>query len=293
MRAIKPAKKDFEISMLPHNRFQLFWDIVRNRPFLLLKTGLLLLLFCLPFIVVCFAENIKIYDVNVLVESGATTQSDGASSIFHLANYANLLLVVTSVVLSIGVCGVCGIIRRAAWGEGVLFWGDFSKSVRENKGSFCGVAALLGICNFFLQYCVRLAYFNQTVAVQAAVGCCIVVTVIILVVAPYVLAQSLIYKLPFFQKISNAFLFAMRMPHYTLSLLAIDIAPYLLLAIDNTYVYLSLSVLLPIIAMPLQIFANMLICDSVLDRFVNREHFPQIYKKGMYVNAENRNDKSE
>lgn len=103
----------------------------------------------------------------------------------------------------------------------------------------------------------------------------------------------MIYNLTFFKKISNAFLLAMRMPHYTLSLLVIDIVPYLLLAIDNTYSYIAFSALLPIIVLPLQILVNMLICDSILDRFVNREHFPQIYKKGMYVRAEDRNDQSE
>lgn len=172
MKTIKPAKKDFDISMLPQNRFQLFWDIVKNRPLLLLKTGFLLLLFCLPFIVVCCAVNIKIYEVNSLVENGATSQSDGALSIFHLANSANLWLIAASVILAPGICGVCGIIRRAVWGEGVLFWGDFSKSVKENSKFFCAVAAIIGVCNFLLQYCVRLAYFEQSVLLYS--GNCIV-----------------------------------------------------------------------------------------------------------------------
>ncbi len=121
---------------------------------------------------------------------------------------------------------------------------------------------------------------------QAAIGCLIVASFIACFITPVLLTQGTLYNLNLLGKLKNAFLLSMRMPHLALALLVVNVAPYLLLLINNEYVYLVLLVMLPIIIMPLQIFVNMLVSDSILEKFINKLHYPQIYKKGMY-NAQN------
>lgn len=283
----KAAKVDFQPSMMPKNRAQLFGDIYKNRFPLMVDLGLLLLLFSLPAIAVMSIVNMKTYEISQQIASNIITADNGAKQIFHMINVGNIVFIVAVVIWAIGLSGIVGIVRRLVFQEGILFRADFGKSFKENALCYAIVGLVLGTLNFLLQYYLRSSYFDDGVAMQISIGALIVVSFVACFISPMILDQATVYNLGFWGKIKNAFLLSMRMPHLLLMLSVINAAPYLLLLINNQYVYLALLLLLPILIMPIQILVNMLVCDSILDKFVNKENYPQIYKKGMFVNAEN------
>ena len=89
----KKADKDYTTDKLPDNRFKLFWDLYANRISLILGVGLLCLLFLLPSFAVTIISNLKVYKINLELNSGYTTASEAASDIFATINTANLALV--------------------------------------------------------------------------------------------------------------------------------------------------------------------------------------------------------
>lgn len=273
--------------MLPKNRFQLIFDVYKNRFSLMMNIGLLLFLFCAPIIAVSIITNLKVFDVNRYAADQLIEERQAALEIYHLTNSGNLALIVCNVIFAVGLAGVMGVLRRLVFQEGVLFWSDFAKSVKENGLTFALVALLLGVMNYLLQYCMRGAYFDDGAGMQVAIAACIIVSAVLAFITPMILVQSTLYNMKIWQKTSNAFLLCMRMPHFSLAMIAIDVAPYLLLLIPNEYAYIVLTIILPIVFLPIQATANMLICDSILDRFINKEHYPQIYRKGMFIDAEN------
>ena len=54
----------------------------------------------------------------------------------------------------------------------------------------------------------------------------------------------------------------------------------------NTIYYFSM-LLIPLVILPFMILINQLIIGYYLDLFINKTHFPQIYRKGMYQDEPN------
>ena len=221
----KKADKDYTTDKLPDNRFKLFWDLYANRISLILGVGLLCLLFLLPSFAVTIISNLKVYKINLELNSGYTTASEAASDIFATINTANLALVPCLALLGVGVAGICGVLRRLTWQDGVLFWYDFRQSIKENGGIFASTAAICGGLNWATQYCLRLQHFDNGTLAQVSLAVAIVATVLFAVVAPMLLCQSLVYKLPYFAKLKNAFMLSMRQPLVSFGLLVGNAAP--------------------------------------------------------------------
>ena len=285
----KKADKDYTTDKLPDNRFKLFWDLYANRISLILGVGLLCLLFLLPSFAVTIISNLKVYKINLELNSGYTTASEAASDIFATINTANLALVPCLALLGVGVAGICGVLRRLTWQDGVLFWHDFRQSIKENGGIFASTAAICGGLNWATQYCLRLQHFDNGTLAQVSLAVAIVATVLFAVVAPMLLCQSLVYKLSYFAKLKNAFMLSMRQPLVSFGLLVDNAAPWLLLLIDNKYTFVAFLVLLPVVVMPAQLIADIICCDIVLDKYVNKDNFPQIYRKGLNYDASDNN----
>ncbi len=283
---LKKSKVDFTDDMLPRSRRQIFFDIYKNRFWLVTGLGLILFLFMAPLIVVYAIGNLKVYEINLKVQNGTLSTSEGAKEVFYMVNARNLAVIPCAAVFAVGLSGAIGVIRRLVWLEGVIFWSDFFKSVKENALSFCFVAALFAALNYFLQYLARSLYFYDGFSVQAAICFLIAALLLICLMAPSFITQSTVYNLAFSSKLKNSFMLSMRKPLVSFLLLITNVAPYLTLIIPGKYTFLAVCVLLPIFIMPAQIILNTLCCDSVLDEFVNKQNFPEIYKKGLY-NAEN------
>lgn len=285
----KKSKADFSADKLPSTRKQLFFDIYKNRFWLILGLGFILFVSLLPFIIVYAIGNLKVYELNLKATEGIISVADASKEIFSMISARNLAIIPCLVLFAVGFSGVAGIIRRLVWQEGIIFWSDFFKSLKENAFSFSVIAFVIGCLNYLLQYSARSLYFREGFSAQASTCVSIIALAIILLITPCFITQSTVYNLPFFGKLKNAFMLSMRAPLKSFILLIVNVSPCFTLLIPGKYAFTACCVLLPIFIMPAQIIVDTLCCDSVLDEFVNKNNFKEIYKKGLY-NAENNDD---
>lgn len=275
------TKQDYSPQQLPKNRTQVFFDAIKTRSSTLLSLGVTALLFAIPLIALTVFANLKIQDI----ASATGDKAEIAVAVFKAENTFNLLKAIGWGILGVGTAGVFGVIRRLVWQEGILFGSDFRSAVKDNGFTYFIVFFIAGLLRFFVVYTFldpSTDGWGQTAFIVA-----IVISVLYAPTIPFMLVQSTVYSLPFGKKFFNSFMLAMRTFFITLPVTVLDLSWLLLLLIPNGTVYISVTLILPLVIIPLASLFTTLYCDSVLDKFVNKEHFPEIVNKGVYHAQDN------
>ena len=281
-------KNDFTIEKMPHDRFQVFADVCVNRFSLILGLGLVILLFALPFIATIIMRNVKVSEAETFADA-----EEKAVLIYSYINTAGLVAIPCAAVLGAGLSGVFGVMRKLVWQEGVLFKHDFLTSVKENGLHFALYSAFAALIYYLLQLTLRGTYFVGDAGAEIAVIASIVAAALYIPTIPFSFVQSTVYELGFFKKFVNSFLLAMRTFYLTLPVTALCLSPVLLLFIKNTAVFIISMLLIFIVAAPIGSLVLTLYCDGVLDKYINKDHFPQIVDKGIYRNGDHNSAKTE
>ncbi len=282
---VKRASVDFDITDLPATRWQVLRDVYRNRTPLLLDLGLLLMLFCLPIAAVCMLMLAQSADITQALTQNRITAAEASVQLIQIQNAGNVLLIPALVIFSLGLAGAANVIKNLVWQEGVLFKGDFRHGIRENWRCYALTAFLAGILHYVARYLLHISFFEAGTALELGLAAIVAASAIFALALPFLLIQSTLYQLGYAQKFINALLLSMRTFFPTLGLLLLHILPFGVLLIDNYTVYVFSLLLIPVLVLPTLILADTLYVHSILDRYINREHFPQIYRKGLRPDA--------
>lgn len=260
---------------MPKNRTELFFDIIKHRFSLLLSIGLTVLFFSLPLIITVSWYNSAVSSVTSTID-----EADTYTKLFSLLNIKNLLLIGGFIILAIGLSGIYQIIKNLGFNEGVIYFGDFKKGLKENSLNFIICALIIGLLNFLFQY---VYFLNAKDNFEYKLTLAILIALIIIMVPIIlnVLNQTILYKLKLIHQFKNGFLITFRSFYITYPLGLLNIGVCFLFLINQPIVYLILLGLMPLIISPLLILINVLVNNYLLDQFINKEHFPTIYKKGL------------
>ena len=270
----KVSKKEFTINEMPHNRPQVFFDIVKNRFSTLLFIGFIVLLFSIPLIITDYLTSI--------VLSNLKETTNDFIEIQIVIHTQNILYIFGLMILAIGLSGSYKIIRMLIWQEGIIFWDDFKAGIKSNCKYFVITALIIGIFNFAFNY----IYYAEKVN-QYAFFAVIVAAVFFLPTVIFTLGQTILYNLPYLHITKNSFLLAWRMWYTSIPVLLLNASVIVLLLIPNTIVYLILIFTLPLVVSPMLILFNTLYTDTIFDKFINKENFQEIVDKGIYRNGSN------
>ncbi len=282
----KWAKTDYDIANLPANRRQVFLDVYKNRLGLIVDLGLLMLLFSLPMAAVNMLMLAQGADIHGAVTREELTAAEAAAQIMQIRNAGNLMHILTLSIFALGLAGGANVVKNLVWQEGVLFKSDFWTGIRSNGLAFVLTAAAAGILSYAGQYLLQLRFFEKGTALELGMAAIFAAGVLAVLTVPFVLVQATLYRLNWLQLVSNGFLLAMRSCLPTAAVVIGNILPFLLLLTDNYTVYIFAMLLLPVLAVPALMIADTLYVHSVLDKYINRENFPQIYRKGLTGNAD-------
>ena len=134
----KKAAKDYQKSMLPQSRKEIFWDVIKLQWSSLVAVGSLVLLFALPLLILTVYEKSCIL---ALMADSTKEQEELLREIVALRNTNAILRVPLIVLLSVGLAGAARVVRQLAWEENLFLWHDFRKGIKQNAGQFllCGV----------------------------------------------------------------------------------------------------------------------------------------------------------
>lgn len=287
-RRIKFAKKDFEVKDLPKDRFQVFTDVLKVRFDLIFKTGFVLFLFLIPFIIFSLTKNISLYTLNDNYNNGIIDSTLYNQSSFSVEVIYTFLQVVSILFFSIGLSGVLNIFKRVCFYESIQFKEDFFNGIKDNIKHVFFTLLIIGLMYFmmtiYLQMNKSIDDFTTTIICYLPIVLGIILVVPVLLI---VLFQIPIYTNSFIQYIKNGVFFYGKTIFKTLGLMIALFVPFLPLFIPNIYSMIISLFVVCFIVFPITILILNLYCNYLFDEYLNKEHFKEIYKKGISGNEGN------
>ena len=278
----RPAKKAFQIKDLPATRGQEFWDFFKTRFALFLEMGGLLLLFGLPFLA---SFLVKYY---ALLYPAAKSMAEAE----YLSFYKTTRLLFSGVYslcfffLFLAFGGIGRIIRQWIWGNGIYFWHDFGKGIKQNFKNYF-LSWLCFSFFFVLEDFCSLTIENSLIA-YAISG----VFLLLLPVLMMAMVETLVYSDSFFQLLRHSLSYLLKKPLATLLFFLFPCGVICLTLIDQIMIQFAVFSILFALILPFYLVGWSLYCFSLFDEFTNKESYPSLYKKGLRYEyeKENKND---
>ena len=287
---LKKAEKDYTPDMLPTTRKGVFKDVVKLHLWMLIKLGLLLLLFSAPIHLLAGMEQIY---VAYLHESIGTATVEAVAQITYqtvfISNLRAAINIPLLMLFSVGFSGIMRIIRQYAWEENVSFRHDFVIGVKQNYKQMLLLSFIVGVCNFICVFIGNTSYTADDVAVTYAVYIPMALGVLMMPVAAYMTVCIPVYSNTFMQNLRVSF--ALYLKTFFKSLLAILCAGALLITflIPNFYVCFF-GRLVATVFVPFSMLGYYLYALQQLDKYVNVGRFDSLIAKGLYDASKAKDD---
>ena len=99
--------------------------------------------------------------------------------------------------------GIFNIIRKTVWQEGVIFWYDYKKGLKNNGFYFLIIGLFLSIIFFVFNYLLRQELIDHSTLNLISFCCSAIALLILVLFIPLLLHQTIIYNLKFLHKIKN------------------------------------------------------------------------------------------
>lgn len=274
--SIKPAPQAYTSKMLPQNRKEVFFDILRLHWGKFFWMGVLVFLFSLPmhlYALFCdwYAAS---YDSNVV------TADQVQQSITRLQNLRMIINVPLLMVLAVLMSGIMRIVRQYAWGENVFFSYDFLKGLRQNIVQTLAVVFIGGFTFMLAAICFRTAAAAGGTTVYTS---CIPLGFFFLFIFPlccYIVAAIPVYSNNLLSNLRVALLVYSKKPLKTLMALACFCAVFLLSYVPNVYFHIFGRIICSL-SIPVLLFAWNLFCYEQFDRYINIHEHPELIGKGI------------
>lgn len=270
----KTAKADFEASMLPSTRREVFFDVVKLHFPKLVVCGVISLLFTLPFLFTAMARDGL---QATLYQGSLSGDQDGETALVYLTTYQNVIALVEIpcfLLLSVGLAGLARVVKRFAWEEPVRVGGDFVKGIAQNWKHYLLLGLLTGLAQFACRY-----------AAQLSAGAWGILPALLLAlalgpVAAFLTVTIAVYDLRFSGHTRYALLLYGRNAPKTLLAAGLCFLPFVPQLLPNVYCH-TIGRLVSGLMIPLVMLAWFLFAFSCLDRDINREQYPELVDRGL------------
>ncbi len=241
--------EEYARASLPSNRWELFWDIFKGRFGKLIIINLLMLLFCLPFIVMLVLRSLSISAYGTLypfaqgfgVGYGAYPSMVGWSeNIVHMVNGS--VLIFTPIALFIAAVGFAGgayVIRNMVWTEGIFVANDFWRGIKQN---FKQILIVFLIYSLVFYVSILSISLSDTFIAQNAPNLWIYKVIQVLayillitfsIMTMHMITMSVTYDLKLKHLMKNSMLFTFALLPSNVVFLALGLIPFLLLLFNG------------------------------------------------------------
>lgn len=279
--------QDLSTSDLPHTRKREFFDIISHRHDVLFKNALYLFVGFLPFIAVLLLSSFATNSLFARYQEETINRWDYYQGLFVAALVRDCGLLISSLIFAVVLSGEMRIYRRLCYQEGIQYYGDFGRGIKENYGQ-CALCLVLVFLLFLLS---DLSY--QTLGPDALTYQKVLrsiplgfFAILILPWSEMTLIVIPIYQDGFLKKAKTSFLLFGR-SWWQMELLNLAfLAPLLLFLIPSSLLYYLVFVLYPLVYLPFFLLAGTLLGDFILDTYINQDNFPMLYHKGLWRKEE-------
>lgn len=278
MKKIRCRREDYTEAELPRTRREVFRDLYREQFSMIFRIGLLSMVLLLPILLVLMMK-----DAYVLTEAsklGDTIAADTLRPIMRVADMRYGLLMILAVTLSATLfSAVVRVVRQLVWREPIFFSDDLKNGLRNDAGRFAIAGFFLSLVSYLIEL------MDGSGVTYILYGLYIV---LILPVMAWVLLQTVYYRIGGFSAIRNGLFHYLQTLPVTLLLVALTAVPYLLVTLlaGNFIVKYVLLLLLGLFGIAPLTMAWLLYALHHFDRTINREQYPQIWRRGLYTPEE-------
>ena len=272
MRKETIRSTDFTQKERPKTRSKQFLDIFKHRFLELMKLSFLQTVFNMPLLVTIFIFWLLL------------TKADGNSlmTVFLIQGGTMLIALPSSF---IGLTGSFYTLKKLAYAEGEYASSSFFLGLREEWkkglviGLIAGLSAALAVIGLY--YFIFAAEGLNTAMIGFGIAICIIQLIVILIVCYYSISQVVVYqnKLRFILK--NSFIMTLMRFPINLGLLILYPGGFVaLVCIMPITMYVGLALMIFTAAFGHVVW--LLNCLSAFDKYINKEQFPDYYRKGLY-----------
>ena len=268
---IRPT--DYEQRERPKTRSKQFLDIFRHRFLELLKLSLLQTVFNLPLLATIFLFW-------MLLNNAHTPEA--AMMIFLIQGGS---MIITLPIVFIGLTGCFYALKKLAYAEGEFAASAFFIGMKEEWlrglviGLFAGISG--GIAVIGAYYFVFTSWDMNTVVQGFGIAIIVIQLILVLIFCYYSLSQVVVYKNTFRHLFKNSIIMGLIKFPINLGLLILYPGGFIILVCIMPYtMYIGIGLMILTCAFGHLVW--MLNCLSAFDKYINKEQFPDYYRKGLF-----------
>lgn len=260
---------------LPHNRKEVFFDLIKHRKMTLFSLSCFVFMFFIPLAVDLFYFN--------FLESAAIA-NDKAEYLFSLFFYSMIIMLPCMLIGFLGLAGGFYVAKKIVWQEGISLASDFFQGIKENwkraliNGFIFGIllfAAVVGSSYLLI--------FASEYPVWCGIG--IGASILMLLMFGMVIAlnftQDVYYQNKFHHTFKNSFHFLGLLNWKIFLVFIFSTGVVVTLGIFNM-ITLGIGLFLFAILNSVVIILYTLISHAGFDKYINAEHYPDMVGKGLY-----------
>ena len=260
---------------LPHNRNEVFFDLLRHRKMTLFALSCFVFMFFIPLAVDLLYFN--------FLESVAIA-NDKMEYLFSLFFYSMLIMLPCMVIGFLGLAGGFYVAKRLVWQEDVSLAVDFFHGIKDNWKHAILNGIAFGLFLFGLVVgTTYLLIFSPSTPILSGIGIGALLTLFLTfgMVISLNFTQDVYYENGVFVTYKNSFCFLGLLNWRVLVTFLFSTGVVIALSVFNM---LTLGIGLALFAFlnGVVIILYTLISHSAFDKYINKEHYPEMVGRGLY-----------
>ena len=287
----KFASSDYQYSSLPATRKEVFNDVYRHNFLNIFKCGIALLVSFLPILI--FMVIMEVGKIGMTLEFYSEDDLFGVLFVWDIIT--NVGFSVLSVFVVLILSGICRVIKLLVFQEGIDFFYDFKRGIKENFKQFI-------FLYLFYIFIYLATYFTQLFIFRELVGI-VMIALFHIIFTPalaWIYLSINVYETKVFEHVKNGYFFFFRNVGWSILFLALLMWPFVLnflfyqnIIVTNLNFFIILIKNTVLVFMMLFYYPALLILSTLFsnykfDLFINKDNYPEIYRKGLY-DKKNRN----
>ena len=284
-RKIEERKTDLTVRELPHTRRQIFLDLLKNQKRQMVSLSMLLFVFLLPLVVDILLFNSFIVAVPI-------DDPNYGSTVFSLILYMMIISIPCVMIGFVGLSGLAHVCKNIAWQNAVLFGPEFFVGIKKNWkqslvfGFIWGISLFLLVVGSLFMFRTRVDS-EQPWLQSVGIGMCIVQFIVLSIICVYTLTYSCYYQNTVWQVFKNSFVFFVAKFFKNLLFFILTTG----LVVGLMFVdFIAQIVIIIVIAFlsSFMMIAWTLLSHEAFDQYINKENYPEYYKKGLYISEKDK-----
>ena len=274
-RAEKHVTDEDAKRSLPHNRKEVFFDLLRNRKMTLFALSCYTFMFFIPLAIDLFWFN--------FLESVAIA-NEKYEYLFSLFFYSMLIAIPCMIIGFLGFAGAFHVARQLVWQEEVSLAVDFFHGIKSNWKHAIINGLVFGILLFGLVVgSTYLIIFmqSQPILLGVGIGALILFFLVFGMVIALNFAQDVYYENGVITTFKNSFCFLGLLHWKVLVTFLLTTGAIVTLACFNL-ITLAVGMVLFAFLNSLVVIIYTLLAHSAFDKYINKEHYPDMVGKGLY-----------